>query len=230
LQPAKTCLPTAKKTDLLQIKLNKKIQLIFSVIALLATGNVLAKYFHDRKDITWIITAVFYAAWLAVSIFYFSDKKDLQKLFVRPEPNLWAILPFLLVIPVFVFVFLPNKSLIRPDLWLVADLAVCFINPFLEEIYWRGMIGRIIKKPAISFLISTTAFAASHPLIFGVNSPGASGWIAFIATFIAGAAFWISFHKTKSLRAAVFAHFLIDLAGMAVYVLADRIKLVPVNL
>jgi membrane protease YdiL (CAAX protease family) len=206
--------------------LNKKLLLVISVIALLVAGHFLAKYFHDRKNIAWVITAVFYAFWLGFSIYYFSDRKEIAGLFRKPEKNPWAFLPLLLVIPVFVFVFIPNRFLLRPDLWLLVNLVVCLVNPFLEEIFWRGIVGSISSKPLISFAFSTTMFAASHPLIFGVNSPGASGWIGFFATFIAGAAFWLSFHKTKSLRAAVLAHFLIDLAGMAVYVLADRIKLV----
>jgi uncharacterized protein len=206
--------------------LNKKIKLVFSVIALLITGHFLATYFQGRKEIAWIITALFYAGWLVISIFYFSDRSELFQLFRKPLRNLWRLLPFLLIIPVFIFVFLPNRTLIRPDGWLIANLVVCLTNPFLEEIYWRGIIGNISHRPIVSFLFSTTAFAASHPLIFGVNSAGASGWIAFAATFIAGAVFWISFYKTKSLRAAVVSHFLIDVTGMAVYVLADKIKLV----
>lgn len=187
---------------------------------------MLASYFHDRREIAWIITALFYAAWLTVSIFYFLSIKEIFRLFRKPDRNLWGFLPFLLVIPVFIFVFLPNRFLLKPDLWLLANLVVCLINPFLEEIYWRGIMGRVSRSPFIAFFFSTTLFAASHPLIFGVNSPGASGWLAFIATFTAGAAFWISYQKTRSLRAAVIAHFLVDLAGMAVYVLADKIKLV----
>jgi membrane protease YdiL (CAAX protease family) len=142
---------------------------------------------------------------------------------------LWQLVPFLLVLPVFLFVFIPNRLLLKPELLLAANILICLVNPFLEEIYWRGLVGRVSNTPWLSFLFSTTAFAASYPLIFGVNSPGAFGWIAFFATFIAGAAFWISFHKTKSVRAAVFAHFLVDVAGMAAYVLADKIKLVPIG-
>ncbi len=104
---------------------------------------------------------------------------------------------------------------------------ICLFNPFLEEIYWRGLISRTFsEKPFVSYLVSSIGFAASHPLIFGVNSMGVRGLPAFIGTFIIGSAFWIAYHKTKSLKGCVITHFLIDVAGMAVFILADKASLI----
>ncbi len=100
------------------------------------------------------------------------------------------------------------------------------MNPWLEEFYWRGLITKTFEEtPLLSYILSAVGFGLSHPLIFGINSPGVAGVPAFIGAFTIGSIWWICLRKTGSFRGCIITHFLIDVAGMAVYNLADKVIL-----
>lgn len=141
----------------------------------------------------------------------------------------WNLLFAPVIVLVAVFIFVPNFRLLQWNYWLLLNVLVCLVNPFMEEIYWRGVVSKISNVPLYSFLFSSLGFAASHPLLFGVVSPGVAGWVRFAGTFFVGALFWFSYYKTQSLWGCVVNHFLIDVAGMAVFILADKAILAPIN-
>jgi membrane protease YdiL (CAAX protease family) len=155
----------------------------------------------------------------------FLDLKDIRLMFKPAIHSYWNILPLLFIIPTIYFIFIPNVGLIKFDKWVLINLVICFTGPLLEEIYWRGLFNKIYGSTLISFCLSSFLYAASHPLIFGVNSKGDSGILAFVGTFIVGAIWWLGYFKTKSLRGCVATHSIMDVAGMAVYVLTNKATL-----
>jgi membrane protease YdiL (CAAX protease family) len=202
---------------------------LLSAILLLPAGHAAALLFREYTSLPWVYSSLFYGAWLLVSCLAFLRRSDLSTLFSRPVRSYWYALPLLCAVPLFVFIFFPNRGLLRADGWLAAQIALCLTGPVLEEVYWRGLASVAWKgKPLVSFAMASLLFGASHPLIFGVNSRGDSGWIAFAGTAFIGAVWWLCLQRTKSLRGCIATHLVIDVAGMAVYVLANKALLVPI--
>lgn len=203
-----------------------QIFLCLSVILLIVIGHVLAKNLSINKQTAWIYVTLFYGVWTLVTLALLLKKSYLTELFKPGHSNRWYLFPALLSIPVFFFIFIPNQHVLKPDIFLVLNIIICLLNPWLEELYWRGLVYEVFKeKPTFSFLLSALGFGLSHPLIFGVNSPGIAGVPGFAGAFLIGAIWWFCLRKTTSLRGAIATHFLIDVAGMAVYVLADKLVL-----
>ncbi len=170
--------------------------------------------------------ALFYGAFIFVSILLIAGPANLRKMLGPSIRRKWNLLPFLFIVPLIFTMFIPNLHLLQFDHWLAMHVFICLVNPWLEEFYWRGMIHEAFKdKPLVSFLISALGFGLSHPLILGVNSQGVSGVVGFIGTFAVGLVFWWCYYRTRSLRGCVFTHFLIDVTGMGVYILANKADL-----
>lgn len=206
-----------------------KLLFTFSVILFILTGHFLALSVSTNKETAWIYVLVFYAGWIIFSLTVLLRSTDLQQMFKLSSNALWNLLPLIFIIPTVIFLFIPNLHLIKTDNWLLANFIICICGPFLEEVYWRGLFQKIYGTSIYSFLLSSFLFGLSHPLIFGINSKGDSGVPAFVGTFIVGATWWFCYYKTRSLRGAVLTHFLMDVAGMAVYVLTNKVKLLPIN-
>jgi membrane protease YdiL (CAAX protease family) len=213
------------------MQLNKalRVKIIFSVFLLLIIGYLLAKYLSDNKQTAWIYITGFYAVWLILSLIFLVNIQDIKKMFSVSKNWQWNLLFVPIIALVVYFIFIPNLSLFKWDYWLLLNAIICLVNPFLEEIYWRGLVSKISNIPLNSFLFSSFGFAASHSLILGINSPGVAGITGFAGSFLIGSLFWLCYFKTKSLRGCIINHFLIDVAGMAVFILADKAELAPIS-
>jgi len=203
-------------------------EIIVSVFLLLLIGHLVAIYVSSNKQTAWVYITAFYAVWLIMSLMFLVSIRDLNKMFSPSKNWKWNLVFIPIIFLVVYFIFIPNITLLKWDYWLLLNIVICLVNPFLEEIYWRGLLSKISDTPFQSFLFSSLGFAASHPLLFGVVSPGVAGWVGFAGTFFVGALFWLCYYKTKSLRGCVLSHFLIDVAGMAVFILANKAVLAPI--
>jgi hypothetical protein len=174
-----------------------KLKIILSVFPLLIIGHLLARYVSDNKQTAWMYVTGFYALWLIFSLIFLIKVQDLKKMFSASQNWQWNLLFVPIIVLISVFIFIPNNKLLKWDYWLLLNVIICLVNPFMEEIYWRGLVGKISNLPLNSFLFSSLAFAASHFLIFGINSPGVAGLIGFAGTFLIGSLFWFCYFKTK---------------------------------
>jgi membrane protease YdiL (CAAX protease family) len=209
---------------------HRRTWFFISVMLLIAGGYLLANSVRGNHESAWIYVAVFYGAWIFISLILLLKRSDLKLLLQPGKRNGWYIIPALLAIPVFILIYIPNSDVLQFDYFFAINIFVCLVNPWLEELYWRGLAYQLFKeKPAISFVLSALAFGLSHPLIFGINSPGIAGIPGFIGPFIIGAVWWFCLRKTVSLRGAIITHFLIDFAGVAAYVLADKLVLMKLS-
>jgi len=103
-------------------------------------------------------------------------------------------------------------------IWLV--LVLIFINPFLEELYWREfMYKRLESKVSIAKTVVITSFFYSlyHliSLIFIFTFP--FNFIAVIPVFLAGLLWGYFRYKLNSITAPIVSHILADLGIMLVY-------------
>jgi len=207
--------------------MDRRIGFVVSIIVLIAGGYILANSLRGNHQSAWIYVTAFYGIWIIISLLVLLKKSDLKILLQPGHNNGWYIIPALMAIPVFILVYIPNNDVMQFDLMFALNIFICLVNPWLEELYWRGLSYQLFgQRPAVSFLLSAVGFGLSHPLIFGINSPGIAGVPGFVGPFVIGAIWWFCLRKTATLRGCIVTHFLIDVSGMAVYVLADRLVLI----
>jgi uncharacterized protein len=198
---------------------------LLSILVLITAGHYLALQLGHNKQTAWIWVALYYGIWMLASILIFLSRKEIKELFSKGSFHFSLILPLLFATIALIEIFLPNTHIIKWDSLLLMNIIICFINPFIEEIYWRGIPPNVLESKWIQYITASVGFAASHPLVLGVNSRGASGWQTFAGAFILGSCWWFYYNKKKSLRWPVFTHFLIDFFGLAAYLLADKVAL-----
>ena len=198
---------------------------LLSVLFLIILGHYLAVYWSIDKQTAWIWVALFYGLWMLATVLIFLRRQDLKRLFIKGSFHYSLFIPLIFGAIALIEIFIPNLHLLKWDSLLLMHIIICVCNPFLEEIYWRGLPAQFFKSQWMQYIIASIGFAASHPLILGVNSLGASGWQTFIGAFILGSCWWMYFSKQNSLRWPALTHFFIDLFGLAAYLLANKVPL-----
>lgn len=110
--------------------------------------------------------------------------------------------------------------------WKVIILAVIliFINPYLEEMYWRVYIQNKVKKhlslPA-STIVTSSFYTLYHLFIILPVFAFPFNWISAAGVFLAGI-MWACMRERYGTEAAIISHALADAAIMIVYGLYVR--------
>ena len=180
--------------------------------------NLLAAVLFGKIMGKWAFIPVILIAWAIWSFFIlkFGGITSIKKWLKKPEGSFrWgflALLVGLIPLPIFVFNY---QTLAGWEIW-VPWLLLALINPWIEEFYWRGLLLDYINHwPAwISVLFTSALFALNH-IAFGINSELNRGYELIISTFIMGLVWALVYHKTKSLRWAIFSHFLVDFFNLS---------------
>ncbi len=210
---------------------SRRVAYIFTLLALIPLAHVIATWSKSHTQHPWIVPTLFYGLWMIASIGLFLRKGDLKKMFRKSQTmSVWLVIPFAFAVIAFINIFVPNVGLFTFDWMLLANVVICVCNPFIEEIYWRGLPAAYVKNKWIQYIIASVGFAASHPLILGVNSVGASGWPTFAGAFVLGSCWWLAYSRTRNMRLNVFTHFVIDVFGMAAYMLANKVPVLDLPL
>jgi membrane protease YdiL (CAAX protease family) len=196
-----------------------------SVILLIATGHILAVYVRNGKGTAWIWPALFYGIWMLATVVCLVPNNEYKRLFRRAAFHFSLIIPIMFAAIALVGIFIPNIGLLKWDALLLMNVVICLVNPFIEELYWRVLPSKYLANKFISYLVASLGFAIGHPLILGVNSAGAAGWPTLMGAFVLGSCWWLYYHKRNSISWPVFTHFLIDLFGLAAYLLANKVPL-----
>lgn len=137
---------------------------------------------------------------------------------VRPTPDtrtlvFGVILPALLPLGFFVL----NVRAVPASIFL-AILAFALINPFFEEVFWRGLLALIPAPDGFRILYSGFLFAFSHWFLWG------SYWfttprllIPVVATtFIMGVAWMWLYLKTRTLFYPMLSHVFVDTFNLSI--------------
>lgn len=115
----------------------------------------------------------------------------------------------LLALPISLDTYIQAVGLTRDSFpWFMVYFIA--INPFVEELYWRGWLGSDLKRPVLNDLF----FAGYHPLVLaGAVEPV---WLLVILIFItAGAWLWRQLDRYNGgLRISVISHLSADAAVM----------------
>lgn len=103
-------------------------------------------------------------------------------------------------------------------LWLAFGL----VNPWFEESYWRGLlIDASGDWKYLGVIYSSVAFAASHPLIWGVHSIALRSLAATAGLALAGVVWGMAYWRTGSLRWTIVGHGCANLFGLSVPILLN---------
>ncbi len=193
---------------------------VISPIAIIVIGFVCASLFSQiMREWAFIPLALIY--WGVTFAIYniYLGKASIAGLFAKPERSvLWPILCMaaaLIPLPIFIL----NLKLIASPAVIVLWLVFAVVNPFFEELYWRGFLLAALPFPQwLAAIYSTLLFTASHPLMWGVFSIANRSWMTWASLLVMGAVWSATRLKTKSLRWCVISHFIVDVFNLSVFV------------
>jgi uncharacterized protein len=166
----------------------------------------------------WVPALLLFWSLLAALIIWSCRERPTRQ-WLQPSQGSWrwallALVVALIPLPL----LLLNWPLLGSATVFLLWLAFGFLNPWFEEAYWRGaLLDASSHWPTwAAVLYSSALFAASHPLIWGVNSIANGTIEVVVSTFIMGVAWSIIYKKTRSLRWAIASHALVDWFGLSI--------------
>ncbi len=197
----------------------KRVLVLLSPLVLIGINHMVARV-AGRVMGAWAFVPVVLIAWTisAFLIIWGGGADSIRKWLKKPSGSVgWGALAISVAVMTLPLFLMHWKLLISWTIFLPWIL-IALINPWIEEFYWRGLLlDHTDKWPAwLSITFSSVVFAANHPLAFGVNSKANSGITILVSTFIMGVIWAVVYRKTKSLRWAIFAHFLVDIFNLSV--------------
>lgn len=196
-------------------KSNTKIILL--PIVIIVIGFVVAVIAnHIIGEWAFIPLSIVY--WSLIFIVVKPTKNKLTEIFKYSHINLKYILiafiPVLLCIVSFVWGIQYINNVFLIVLWILFAI----VNPIAEEMFWRAyLLDNLGWKPAIKIIFSSLLFLLSH-MMWGVFSVTIRSYIMIMPLLIMGIAWGYVYHKTKSLKWCIIAHFFVDIMNLSVWV------------
>ncbi|GAF63480.1 hypothetical protein BTS2_0371 [Bacillus sp. TS-2] len=204
----------------LTISKKKRVAILFTPPFIILVGCITAITFSSFIDEwAWIPLALVYWAAIGMCVYFLKgDKKVKDWLRKSVSSKTSVILAFVFGLFPMTILFM-NVHLFESPLIIVLWIGFALINPWFEEIYWRGLLldaaaGIMSKWIGVGY--STIFFMLSHPLMWGVFSIANSHYHVFVYLFLLGIIWSIIYYKTGSLRWAIFSHFLVNIGIMTV--------------
>lgn len=185
---------------------------------LIITINFAVAYLFGEFIGKWAFIPIILIEWLLFLYFIirYTESETRNKWLNKPKGsfgwNFFALFIGLLPLPLFLMHY---ETLETWQVWLPWIL-LALINPWLEELYWRGLLLEYTKNWSnwTAIIYTSTVFALNHA-VFGVNSELNSGLTIIISTFIMGLVWGLVYKKTTSLRWIIVAHFLVDFFNLS---------------
>lgn len=206
---------------------NSKRRLAYFSPFIIITINCIVALFFGHLIGKWAFIPIILIEWSLFLLFIIQTQGKTQFKIWMAKPKgslLWpitAIIISLATLPIFIkhFELLNSWKIILP--WLL----IAFINPFLEEFYWRGFLLDYTSKWKnwLAIIVTSLLFSANH-FVFAINSDLFKGFPVFFSTLLMGIIWAIVYKKTKSLRWTIFAHFLVDFFNLSVPSFLDLYK------
>lgn len=202
--------------------MNKRIMAYISPIVLILVCHLFVVFLYKIVG-QWIFAPAFILYWglSALIVFKLTGFYYIKKLFIKPIGKIgWSILSIIvgfLPLPI----ILSNTSIITIPLMLLSVL-FAIINPFFEELYWRGFVlDNTFRSKLISSIYSSILFLLSHLFIWGIFSYGNRNLYLFVSLTIMSIAWCIVRIKTKSLWLCIISHIFVDLFNLLVFVMLN---------
>lgn len=204
--------------------LSPLIILIITKVIILAVINIFP------QSISWI--PAFAGYYLSIALVFFLAKKcfsiptnDIFNFSFKPIPNIKYILIGLIIpalIPLYVFII--KIKFVSVEFFICILIFAC-INPFFEEIYWRGLLSKIIGNKWVRIFYSSALFGFSHFLFWGYWFDIFLATITtVISTFIMGILWMWFMEKNKRIIYPILSHTLVDIFNLSVAIYAGAVS------
>ncbi|MEM7660230.1 MAG: CPBP family intramembrane glutamic endopeptidase, partial [Bacteroidota bacterium] len=183
--------------------------IVVNILVSLTFGSFMGK---------WVFIPIILIEWclFAFFIWRFGGKESIKKWLQKPKGSWgWNVLAMVVgFLPLSLFLLF-YETLNHWTVW-VPWLLLAVINPWLEEGYWRGLLGDFTAKwkTWLSVLFCSSLFSMNHA-VFGIYSEVNSGFDVLIATFVMGVIWAWVYAKTRSLRWCIASHFLVDFLNLS---------------
>ena len=144
----------------------------------------------------------------------------------RKKTFVWSIAGALLAATAIVGLYLALKSQFDPihiraevaklypitkPVYLLVGLSISFLNPIMEEFYWRGFLYRKYAEKGGGLWVGIL-FALHHYIIFNAWFPALPLWIATAGLAVVGVGFNWLYKQTGNLYACLSTHVAADVA------------------
>lgn len=189
-------------------------------IAIILVGNIIVSIFYKLfSNYTFIPGVLVY--WLLTFMVVFFDCKNknisITSYLKGTNAKFYLIILGLIIgcIPLPLFIFYVKN--LNTAFLIISWALVAIINPFFEEVFWRGyMLEHKAKMPMIiKTLYSSTLFTLSHVFIWGVFSTAMLSKELIVSVFIMGIAWSFIYIKSKSIVLPYFSHMLVDIFNLS---------------
>ncbi|MEL7118182.1 MAG: CPBP family intramembrane glutamic endopeptidase [Bacteroidota bacterium] len=185
---------------------------------LIIGANLIVAYTFGQIIGKWAFIPMILMGWMLWSFFIikYGGIASINKWLQKPSGKFWwtilVILIGLIPLPLFLSYY---DTLSDWTIWL-PWIILALINPWIEEFYWRGLLLDHTKNWSnwMAVLYSSILFALNHAA-FGINSDLNSGYHVVVSTLIMGIVWGFIYLKTKSLRWAIFSHFMVDFFNLS---------------
>ena len=200
--------------------MNRSKVAIISPLIIIGLGFIAAFLFSKLiNEWAFIPLALLYWGGSFAVSYRFLGRELFLQLFARPQGK--AVWPVICIIAGFIPlpILLMNLDLLNSFTLIILWLIFSAVNPFFEEIYWRGFLLTALPfSKSLAVVYSTLLFILSHPLMWGVFSVANRSWMTWVSLLIMGIVWSLTFIKTKSLRWCIASHILVDIFNLSVFV------------
>ncbi len=202
--------------------LSPVIAVILSQVVAIALGPALGPW-------VWAVIVVTYWAVLALFVLTWGGIQQIRA-YLGPSTREWlwklvAVVFGLLTLPL---MFIPHHRLLFASfsIWF-SSLVLALINPWIEELYWRGVLMDATAgwPKWVSIGYSSLLFAVFHTA-FAWTSIACRNPVFLANTFVAGVLYSIIAWRLRSLRWNIFSHFLVNVFGLSTPAFLNMISLV----
>lgn len=204
--------------DLTSSNRKHRLLLISSFIIIFLGFTTASIFFMFVQEWAWVPLTIIYWFALGSCIVYFKEAQPVSRWLRKPSVSRMSILSHILgMFPLTIFLF--NYQLFDSWILIVLWLLFALINPWLEEIYWRGVLldaAADIWPKWVSVLYTTFLFVLSHPLMWGVFSIASTSYHLYIYLTIMGIVWSLTYLKTRSLRWVIVSHMIVDIGNLTV--------------
>ncbi|MGP4039728.1 CPBP family intramembrane glutamic endopeptidase [Gracilibacillus sp. D59] len=204
----------------LDISNQKRIIVLLSPLVIILLGFTTASLFSNIiGGWAWVPLAIVYWSLLGLSIYYFKANKAVKEWLKKPKRSFLMVTLSLLLGMFPLTILIMNYALFDSAILIVLWLIFALINPWFEELYWRGLL---LDAAAdwfpkwVGVIYTTILFVLSHPLMWGVFSIASKSPHLYIYLTVMGVIWSITYYKTRSLRWVVLSHFIVDIGNLTV--------------
>ena len=197
--------------------MNKKIFCCLSPIILTIICFIFAIIFKDLLSI-WVYMPCFLVLYWCLSLLFIHigiNISNIKGFFQKPSGSIgWLFLAIIIgFIPIVSFI--NYFHLLNSPFIITIVILLAIINPFFEEIFWRGFVLKFtFSSKKISFIYSVVLFTVNH-IALAMTSLAVRSIYTFLSIIIMAIVWSVIRTKTKSIWWCILSHSLVNLFSLS---------------